>query len=317
MCAQLLKKLQPKAVRGVAAHSSSEDKVQLQWALHPQPDHGIFLILARSHQSTCLSPSGEGLALIPRYFWQALRPKFHMWQSMGQGSFLAAANPFFWADKGSEAGVAVREPGGCQKERLRPRCGSCCCPGPARPFVPLNPAQASEKLCPLLHGRGKGTASDHSSKADCPKRKGICRPWFRLCLGAEAGPAGEARPCLAVSYPALPSPASPCPAVPVPAGGGRGREGAAEAQRAGSGSSGPGTAPCGTECLLENRPLAEIGRHCPLSASSPFPSSPSPPPSSAPSLLLPCATEAFSDRLFPALLSAAFLRPAVNVCRLS
>lgn len=63
------KKLQPKAVREVTAHSSSEDKVQLQWALHMRPDSGIFLILGRGHQSTCLSPPGEGLALSPSYFW--------------------------------------------------------------------------------------------------------------------------------------------------------------------------------------------------------------------------------------------------------
>lgn len=210
MCAQLLKKLQPKAVRGVAAHSSSEDKVQLQWALHPQPDHGIFLILARSHQSTCLSPSGEGLALIPRYFWQALRPKFHMWQSMGQGSFLAAANPFFWADEGSEAGVAVREPGGV---------GAAAAPARRGPSCRLT-----------LHRRAKSSAPSSTAVAKAQPRTTLQRPTAqsgKVSVGLGSAFALVLRPArLARPGPALPCRIRPCPALPLPARRCRCRQGA-------------------------------------------------------------------------------------------
>lgn len=223
-----------------------------------QPDYGIFLIQGGGHQSkvsvrTWGRPSFQSKPLL------GPRPKLRrgsMWQSTGQDRFQAVAwlllIPSFRQMRAVKPGSPLGSPGAAREEQ------------PCRLTLQREPKSSARSPTAV----GKAQPRSSPSRADCPKQKGICPPLFRLGLGADAGAAGEARPCRA-----LPCPAPPCwrrcraarHRQGAVAGGQARWEKAGESQRAGG--CGLGAASLSAECCGKRplRPQAEIGRLCPLS----------------------------------------------------
>lgn len=133
-----------------------------------EPACGIFLLSDRGHGSICLSPSGEDVALSPRYFWEPV-PGFTLSyfscvarckerrqfpscvrQEGGLSCCLAAANSFSQEDDEREAGLA----GSHSRARRVPGplhpctagAGAAPAPGPRR-LTAAGPAPAAARLC--------------------------------------------------------------------------------------------------------------------------------------------------------------------------